>query len=217
MDRQLIGRAALVLREIERLKRDIDFHSSLEFYDSTVKTKDNEQLAKLQTELSLESVKSGVVVFGTVHKFQMMGDKNNPELEKRLSFLINKFSVTTLMEEWTESQPPSYLNELAMKRLLPYKNVAPPPEGKFRSYENHDVRHPSHEGALGPCDDAPAMSEYGPIENHENRERQMIRNVRSQMENHKVGLVVVGLAHLHSVSIKLGKASFSVSAYSWLG
>jgi hypothetical protein len=61
------------------------------------------------------------------------------------------------------------------------------------------------------------MSEYGPLDRQENRERRMLQNIQTAMELHQVGLFLVGLGHLHSMSNKLLAANFNVTAFEWLG
>jgi hypothetical protein len=64
---------------------------------------------------------------------------------------------------------------------------------------------------------APSLSEYGPLDKQENRENLMAQNVQQAMTHHDVGIFVVGVAHLHSMSMKLISAGFNVSVYVWLG
>ena len=61
------------------------------------------------------------------------------------------------------------------------------------------------------------MMEYGPLSSQENREHKMLKNIEDAMRNHRVGLFIVGLAHLHSMSMKLQGAQYRVAAYTWLG
>jgi hypothetical protein len=60
------------------------------------------------------------------------------------------------------------------------------------------------EVVLRTCDDAPYVSEYGPLDNRKNREIRMLQNVEWQMAKQNVGVFLVGLAHLHSMSTKFG-------------
>jgi hypothetical protein len=60
------------------------------------------------------------------------------------------------------------------------------------------------------------MDEYGPFENQENREIRMAANVQAQMANHKTGLLILGMTHVHSVFGKLRCLGLRVFAFSWL-
>jgi hypothetical protein len=64
---------------------------------------------------------------------------------------------------------------------------------------------------------APSLNEYGPLDKQENRETLMAQNVQQAMTHHDVGLFVVGLAHFHSISMKLISEGFNVSAWIWRG
>jgi hypothetical protein len=86
----------------------------------------------------------------------------------------------------------------------------------FRTFTNATIDYPGHDGTLGPCPDAPPIREYGSLTNQENREVRMAQSIRTEMEEHNSGLLVVGFAHLHSMSMKLHAARFNVAAYSWL-
>jgi hypothetical protein len=156
-----------------------------------------------------------LVVFGTAHELQNGGNIHNAEFERRLLFLIKAFKVTTLMEEWTFDRPVSFACQLA-KNHLAYKNVGTDSEARFRTFVNAPINYPGHDGTLGPCEEAPAIMEYGPLDNQENREKRMIQNIHGEMENHSAGLFIVGLAHLHSMSARLKESGFDVAAYSWI-
>jgi hypothetical protein len=150
------------------------------------------------------------------HNVQRDGDAQNIAFKSRLSHLVQNFTVTILMEEWTVSQAPSFTSRFATDNGLAYSNVGTPKEDEFATFLIDLISHPGHTGTLGPNFEAPSMREYGPLENQENRERRMLENVRSCMAEHKAALVIVGLAHLHSISMKLSQ-QFTVTAYSWLG
>jgi hypothetical protein len=44
----------------------------------------------------------------------------------------------------------------------------------------------------------------------------MLQIIQTAMEGHQVGLFLVGLGHLHSMSNKLLAANFNVTAFEWL-
>jgi hypothetical protein len=60
------------------------------------------------------------------------------------------------------------------------------------------------------------MGEYGPFENQDAREERMVQNVRAEMESYESGILVLGLAHMHSVFEKLQSSGFKVYGYSYL-
>ena len=215
MSEKMIGIVLSLQMRIDQLRSDIAniehaIGSKLDESDPQVR-----RLKSLENALDLEKSKKRVVLFGIEHGCEVDGSSKNGELGSRLKFLIESFGVTTLMEEWTEEREPSYPSRIFPE--IEYKNVGTPQDDEFLTYQCHQIDHPAHEGILGPCEEAPSMSEYGPLDKQENRERQMTRNVIEQMAHHHVGLIILGLAHLHSMSLKLKEAGFNVTAYAWLG
>ena len=92
-------------------------------------------------------------------------------------------------------------------------NVGTPDEPQYRTYDGY-IKHPGYNGTLPDYDpDGPWLNEYGPFENQENRERRMAENLRTEMENHETGLIILGTAHLHSVFGKLQCLGFRVVAF----
>jgi len=111
----------------------------------------------------------------------------------------------------------SLASALAGSLNISYKDVGTPQEDQFQSFCNAPINYPGHNGTLGPCQDAPPFLEYGPLGKQENREQRMAHNIQDEMKNHSVGLFIVGLAHLHSMSKRLNQAGFNVAAYFWIG
>ena len=217
MERELTGWSALLKAEIDRIEREIQWHDSVGISDPTDMSNARAQrLADLREELTAELKGKRVVILGLTHDSQVKGNSKNLELKERMDFLIQKFSPTIIMEEWTAIRP-SFASSLSTD-AIGYKDVGTPAEEPtFRTFRYHQVNHPAHDGMLGSCWDAPAMSEYGPLDKQENREQRMLQNIRREMEEHQVGIFLVGLAHLHSMSMKLQAFRFRVAAYAWLG
>jgi hypothetical protein len=217
MNRQPAGIAARIRSEIERIEGEIArWERSGIQRDESWRAADSKRLSRLRRELELEVSRKRVVVLGTIHEYQMAGRPLNSELCSRIQFLMGQFAATTVLEEWTENGSQSCV-DLNFKDRCEYANVGTSSQEEFSTYVCHPVNHPAHDGILGSCDDAPSMSEYGPLDQQENREIRMLRNIERAMGKHHVGLFVVGLAHLHSMSMKLKAAKFNVNTYSWLG
>jgi hypothetical protein len=174
------------------------------------------KLEELRRNLERELATKRLVLLATSHDAQQEGNPKNDALGKRLSYLARRFAPTILMEEWAEDCPTSFSSSFANCIAADYKNVGTPPEERFRTFCNAPIIYPGHDGTLGPCADAPEFYEYGPLEKQENRELQMTQNIEKEMKDHQVGLFVFGLAHLHSMSLKLHHLGFNVAAYSWL-
>jgi hypothetical protein len=157
-----------------------------------------------------------VIMLGTVHELQKDGHFLNFKLKEILSYLIDKFGVGVLMEEWTTTQPPSFASTFAQTRGIPWQNVGTEMRKPYLTYACPPLNHPGHDGTLDPDTSAPSISEYGPLEAQEARELQITLNAKRELETSDSGLLLMGLAHLHSMALKLRSEGFDVIAYSWL-
>ena len=212
MAENLTGFSALLQRRIaarEQYRRGLAA--------SGIELPTDEQLEQLRHRLASEMAAKRIVIFATSHDIQDRGHQLNAELEARLSFLSDKFAATVLMEEWATDRGASFASEFASRRNLAYTNVGTPTLPEFQTLSFAPINYPGHHGTLGPCEGAPGFWEYGPLENQENRERRMSQNIQEAMTDHKTGIFIVGLAHLHSMFSKLNQANLNVAAYSWFG
>ncbi len=144
-----------------------------------------------------------IVILGTFHKYQPLGDPGNAPLEECLKYLSLKFKVQVVMEEWTEEKGPSFAKELAPRLGLEFAKVGTPDEEPCRTCWPQ-ISHPAHNGTLPYDPDAPSMlNEYGPLDAESAREEQMLRSIRKKMEDYAGGIFLVGIAHTHSLSSQL--------------
>lgn len=217
MNEPLIGVAALLRRRIECLAQEREWLPS--FNGAEIDAMRKEHLAEMeamQKELRVELESRRVVLLGVAHALQDVGHPQNDEFRRRLSFLSDSYGATILLEEWASDRPASFACRLAAGKLK-YRDVGTPEEPQFVTFANAPITYPGHDGTLGPCPDAPSLMEYGPLGAQENREQSMLQNINDAMQSHRVGLFVVGLAHLHSMAMKLQAAQYRVAAYTWLG
>jgi hypothetical protein len=157
-----------------------------------------------------------IVILATVHQYQVVGHHRNPELEERLEYLKSRLAADVVMEEWSDKLGQSAAKAFAAKLGLHWANIGPPEEEKFRTYTG-PINFPGHDGTLQPPDwHAPGIYEYGPFEKQEDREKKMAENIQAVMEGHKTGLLVCGLAHLHSLFGKLIASGFEVLGFSFI-
>jgi hypothetical protein len=162
-----------------------------------------------------------VVMLATMHQSQMSTNDASLELGKCLNYLKAKLKiqeavdVQTVMEEWHENLGETVVKEFAAKSGLHWANAGTPDEEQFRTYRG-PICFPGHNGTLQSDGDAPEMYEYGPFENQDARERQMVQNVRTEMTNYESGILVLGLAHMHSIFEKLQSSGFQVYGFSHL-
>ena len=157
-----------------------------------------------------------IVVLATTHECQINGNSLNSEFEKRLEYLKLKFAAQTIMEEWSTKNNKSFADQFAADRSLHWTNVGTPNEKRFKTFYG-PINFPGHEGTFSPDWDAPTMNEYGPIKNQENREQWMVKKIKTEMQTFEQGILILGLAHLHSLCAKLFSCGFEVHAYSWIG
>jgi hypothetical protein len=217
MNKPPTGVAALVRGRIDQLKQMDEWlprYEGAEFHE--LRRQHDEELKQLESELRAELESRRLVLLGVAHIVQDVGHAQNDEFKRRLSFLADSYDATTILEEWADDRPASLASAFAKGRM-DYRNVGTPPESRFKTFANAPIIYPGHDGTLGPCPDAPPMMEYGPLDSQENRELEMLKNIEEAMQNHRVGLFIVGLAHLHSMSMKLQGAQYRVAAYTWLG
>jgi hypothetical protein len=160
-------------------------------------------------------MKKRIVLLATFHQYQMPGNDHNPELEKRLAYLRSNFGVQTVMEEWSDKKGESFAKTFAKKSGLHWANVGTPDEPQFRTYWGL-IHYPGHNGTLRHDPHAPSLDEYGPFESQEAREDWMVKEAKVEMANYEAGVLILGVAHLHSLFAKLQAAGFNVTGYSWL-
>jgi hypothetical protein len=120
--------------------------------------------------------------------------------------LISKFEPDVALEEWSTTQvEKSGLAAVCGSMTLPWETIGTPPEPKFKTCGHTEAA------------DFPTSAnviQYGPLPTQEMREEAMCENIVLAMASRNVGLVVVGLAHLHSMLAKLSR-DFEVKAYAY--
>lgn len=217
MSEPLTGVAALIQDRIDRL---VQLDAWLPTYVGSdvddLRAQHENELSQLRNELEDELKSRRIVLLGVVHRLQDVGHSQNEEFGRRLAFLADRYGASTVLEEWANDRSPSFASAFATGRF-DYRDVGTSGQSQFETFTNAPITHPGHNGTLGPCEDAPPMLEYGPLTVQEHREQQMTRNIEDAMLNHRVGIFIVGLAHLHSMAMKLQMAQHRVAAYSWLG
>ncbi|WP_213803220.1 hypothetical protein [Granulicella sp. dw_53] len=212
MDEQQTGRSAILARRIYQLRKHIELCNSLPLAGASPELDENTlELERMLAELVREQTHKRVVLLGTEHSCQFAGNIGNADLRIRLDFLKEQFQGTMLMEEWSENSGPSFVSTLGMT----YENVGTGPERQYRTYPS-SIQYPGYDGTLDFDASHPSMGEYGPLDHQENRVRAMVEHVCTAMARHHVGILLIGLAHLHSMSQKLLAANFTVSAFQWL-
>jgi hypothetical protein len=213
MDRQFTGRSAILERRIYHLRKHIELCNSLPLGGVSPEPDENTlELERMLAELEREQTHKRVVLLGTEHSCQFAGNSGNADLGVRLDFLGKQFESTLLMEEWSEKANPSFASTLG----ITYQNVGTGPEQEYQTYPN-SIQYPGYiDGTLDHDASHPSMAEYGPLDHQENRERAMVEHVCTAMTGHHVGILLIGLAHLHSMSQKLLAADFNVTAFDWL-
>lgn len=144
-----------------------------------------------------------LILFGTRH---WRKSDIPPVIRAAFESLIRKFHPDVALEEWSITQTEkSGLADLC-DSVLPWESIGTPPEPEFKTYDRNDA-------ADFPTAEVPR---YGPLAIQEMREKVMCENILQAMSSRNVAVVVLGLAHLHSMMMKLSK-DFEVRGYSYLG
>jgi hypothetical protein len=150
-----------------------------------------------------------VIALGTYHNAQLHGHALNSRLAGAIALIREKYGMQIILEEWWDSQESFAATLVTME--LEWENIGTPITEDFETFRDGLNCHP-------PTHDPrePILPEYGPLEAQERREGYMVERVKEFMEPHQVGLLIIGLAHLHSVLSKLKSIGFDVRGYSWL-
>ena len=151
-----------------------------------------------------------VIALGTYHEAQHIGHALNAKFAGVISLVRESYGAQIILEEWLYSEERSFASTLSTSDLE-WKNVGTPEETRFEtSVSGLNCHPPTHDPAK------PILQEYGPLAAQERREGYMVERIGVFMEPYKVGLFIVGLAHLHSILCKLKVAGFDARGYSWI-
>lgn len=120
--------------------------------------------------------------------------------------LISKFQPDVALEEWSTTQrQKSGLAAVCDSLKVPWENIGTPPEPQFETYGHTAAA--DFPGSIN-------VVQYGPLETQEKREEAMRESIGRAMSSWNVALVLVGLAHLHSMMLKLS-SDFDISGYAY--
>jgi hypothetical protein len=143
-----------------------------------------------------------LILFGTRH---WKASDIPSEIRKSLAVLIDEFKPDVGLEEWSVIQyETSGAASVFATKNLPWESIGTPPQEQFRTYGPSDA-------ADFPSGD---VNQYGPLAAQEAREKMICGNIEMAMASHQVGLIVIGVAHLHSMLMKLS-TKFEVKAYAY--
>jgi hypothetical protein len=146
-------------------------------------------------------VKKKVILFATAH----YDVTNAPEgLQEAYAFMLDEIEPQVILEEWsTVKKHRSTAAAAADNKNIPWESIGTPAEDRFWTFGPTD--------ALG-FPKASGLLRYGPIANQENREIAMCDSIQRAMKTRETALLVIGLAHLHSMFLKLSP-EFDIEAY----
>jgi hypothetical protein len=151
-----------------------------------------------------------IIELGTYHEAQYKGHPLNAKLAGVISLIDESYAVQIILEEWSYGPEVSFASALATAKLE-WRNVGTPDEPHFLApISGLNCHPPTHDPTK------PMLAEYPPLIAQELRENYMVERIRVCMELHKIGLFIVGLAHLHSMLSKLKAIGFGVRGYSWI-
>lgn len=126
------------------------------------------------------------------------------EIAAVLKLMIQKEQPEVGLEEWCPSdfgETSAFEAECAKASPpIQWKNIGTPNTPEFKT--DHGNRFAGSAYIVG----------YGPLEAEERREIAMCKNVIAEMSAYQTGLLVIGEAHVHSMSMKLA-VEFDVEPY----
>lgn len=151
-----------------------------------------------------------LVVLGTIH--QQLGDDANVNFRKALMLVIAEYGLTVILEEWSTTQTTAFSASLAEELGLIWQDIGTPNHPELKTYA------PAI-GAIGfdPSDpNGVRVPRYGPLSVQSKREEMMVSNIQSFLPSScQSALVIVGLAHLHSMMERLSKF-YNVEGCWWM-
>ena len=142
-----------------------------------------------------------LIILGTRHYTTLP-----PYIEDALKLAVDEYSPDVIMEEWSETQTQtSGANLFADGKSILWESIGTPdaPESKTCKCDealDFFVR--------GTC----KVRQHGPLDAQERRERAMCENIRTLMAARATAVLVLGIAHLHSMMSKLSE-DFDVAGY----
>jgi hypothetical protein len=144
-----------------------------------------------------------LAIFGTRH----YTEKRLPsDIRAAMEMVVEEHSPTIGLEEWSTNQiESSGFKVLCDAKSILWASIGTPPTDDLGTY--------SYTQAL----DFPSganIQRYGPFEVQEKREHLMCANIIGAMSSHDSAVLVLGVAHLHSMCMKL-KGDFEIRAWAF--
>jgi hypothetical protein len=142
-------------------------------------------------------------IFGTRHYTH----KRLPDdIRAAMEMVVDEHAPTIGLEEWSTKQiEVSGFKVVCDAKGVPWASIGTPPTADLATYVYTDaLDFPS--GAN--------IQRYGPFEIQEKREHLMRTSIIDAMSSHDSAVLVLGVAHLHSMCMKL-KRDFDIRAWSF--
>src|SRR5690242_19061128 len=136
--------------------------------------------------------KKRLAVCGTRH----YSDRNIPsEIRAALELTLVKHRAKIGLEEWSDTRRDrSGFKSVCDAKAVPWADIGTPPTVEYTTYDvTLALDFP------GPAN----IRQHGPFDIQERREEMMRTNVINALSSHESGVLVVGVAHLQSMSMKL--------------
>ena len=128
------------------------------------------------------------------------------EIKNAVELILAQIQPDVILEEWSVTQIEiSGVQAVSDAAGIPWRSIGTANHPDFQTF--------GYERAL----DFPAsanIGEYGPYDVQERRELIMRDNIVREMAGRQSGVLVIGLAHLHSLSLKLSM-DFDVKSFAY--
>ena len=144
-----------------------------------------------------------LTIFGTRH----WKKSDMPvEIKNALELIIAKAQPDVVLEEWSVTQIEASGAAAVSGALgIPWRNIGTNDDAELATFGYHRALDFPRSANVG---------EYGPFDVQEKRERIMRDNIVREMVASQNGVLVVGLAHLHSLSMKLS-SDFDLKSFAY--
>ena len=141
-----------------------------------------------------------LILCGTRH----YNDSNMPHQNRdAVRLVIDECNPQVVLEEWSEAQKaPSGVAAVCNEKGVTWNSIGTPNTQEYATYDGIYLGFPL----------SAKIPQYGPIDTQEKRENAMCQNIAAAMSSIDIGIVVIGVAHLHSMFLKLSR-EFRVKGY----
>lgn len=145
-------------------------------------------------------------MLGTTHQIQERDYENTEKFKRVVAYLCIHFGVQIVIEEATSTKSDTVGRRFATERNIDWLSVVTASIADLKTAARLiDI----WQGSMI------FIRRYGPIDVQTRRECLMLEEIKIAMKGKEIGLLILGWAHLHSMSERLAQSGFEVEAFYW--